>query len=90
MWEAIASLPESTSAFLGAFVGVGGGLLAILAGALLNANENRKRDNRLRNVEIVAVTNALAVELMKLHSFSQDHAAKLRQPTTKDDLQRKS
>lgn len=79
-WDAIASLPESTAAFLGALAGVGGGLLAILAGALLNAHLNRKRDDRLRNVEIVAVTNALDAELMKFHSFSSEHAAKLRQP----------
>ncbi len=81
MWDAIASLPESSAAFLGALAGVGGGLVAILAGALANAHLNRKRDDRLRNVEIVAVTNALAVELLKLYSFSREHAAKLRQPS---------
>ena len=37
-------------------------------------------DRRLRNVEIVAVTDALVAELRKLHFFSNGHAAKLRQP----------
>ncbi len=43
-WDAIADLPESSAAFLGALAGVGGGLLAILAGAFANAGLNRKRD----------------------------------------------
>ena len=79
-WGAIASLPESSAAFLGALAGVGGGLLAILAGAFANAHLNRRRDDRLRIVEIVAVTNALVAELRKLHSFSSDQAARLQKP----------
>ena len=78
-WDAIESLPESSAAFLGALAGVGGGLLAILAGALANAQLNRNRDERLRNAEIDAVTNALVAELKKLHVFSNGHATKLRQ-----------
>ena len=77
-WDVIESLPESSAAFLGALVGVGGGLVAILAGAFANAGLNRKRDDRLRNAEIDAVTNALVAELMTVQSFSRDHAIRLR------------
>ena len=40
-WNVIESLPESSAAFLGALAGVGGGLVAILAGAFANALLNR-------------------------------------------------
>ena len=58
-------------AFLGALVGAGGGLGAILAGALYNARLNRQRDTRLRNQEIRGLCHALAAELI-------DSAKKLR------------
>lgn len=47
-WNDIVSLPGSAAAFLGALVGAGGGLLAIILGALFNAELNRRRDDRLR------------------------------------------
>lgn len=47
-WQDILSLPASAAAFLGALAGAGGGLLAIILGALFNAELNRHRDDRLR------------------------------------------
>ena len=52
-------------------IGAFAGLLAILAGALVNAKINRRRDTRLRNQEIRGLCRALAAELI-------DSAKKLR------------
>jgi hypothetical protein len=47
-------------------IGSGFGFLALLAGALLNAHLNRRRDNRLRGEEAQSVAAALYGEIMLL------------------------
>jgi len=68
-WNDIVSLPPSAAAFLGALAGAGGGLLAIILGALINAELNRLRDDRRRREETAALLKALASE-MKVISIS--------------------
>ncbi len=58
--EWVNALSPSAAQFWGHVVGVGGGLIAILMGALVNAALNRSRDNRLRDQEARAVAAALA------------------------------
>ncbi len=53
-WQDIIAQPASAAAFLGALSGAGGGLLAIILGALLNAELNRRRDDQLRDQEWAA------------------------------------
>jgi hypothetical protein len=60
------SLPDLIlpRAFLGSLVGALVGLFALLLGALFNARQNRKRDDRLRAEERRSVaTEAIGVEL---------------------------
>ncbi len=66
--EWVNTLSPSAAQFWGAVVGVGGGLTAILMGALFNAFLNRLRDDRLRELEGRAVAAAIRSELatMKL------------------------
>jgi hypothetical protein len=59
MWEWIQGLQPGAATFLGALAGSLFGLLAILAGAMFNAHLNRKRDDRLREEEREALSNAL-------------------------------
>ena len=67
-WQWIVHQPPSAAAFLGALAGAGGGLLAIILGALLNAELNRRRDDRLRNKENTALAIAFRAELFGLMS----------------------
>lgn len=62
----IDTLSPSAGQFLGAVVGVCGGLTAILLGAFYNARLNRQRDDRLRDVEGRAVAAALRGELVSM------------------------
>ena len=57
------NLNPSAAQFWGAVVGVGGGLAAILIGALVNADLNRRRDDQLRDKEARAVAAAIRGEL---------------------------
>ena len=65
-WPEIIAQPPSAAAFLGALVGAGGGLLAIIIGALLNAELNRRRDDRLRREEGRALALALRGEMLSI------------------------
>ena len=65
-FEWINTLTPSAAQFLGAVVGVGGGLTAIVLGALLNAVLNRRRDDRLRDLEGRAVAAAIRGELSSM------------------------
>ena len=60
------SLSPSAAQFWGAAFGVGGGLTAILLGAFFNATLNRRRDDRLRDIEGRAVAAALRGELASM------------------------
>ena len=68
-WPDIIAQPASAAAFLGALAGAGGGLLAIILGALINAELNRYRDDRLRRKQAHAVAVALVAEL---EGFARD------------------
>ena len=57
-------LPTPTASFLGAMAGGGIGLVAVVAGALVNAQLNRNRDGRLRALERRSVATAFQAELM--------------------------
>ncbi len=65
-WTDIVAQPPSAAAFLGALAGAGGGLLAIILGALLTAELNRRRDDRLRETERQTVATEVQVELAAL------------------------
>ena len=65
-FEWINTLNPSAAQFIGAAVGVGGGLAAILTGALVNAGLNRRRDDRLRDIEGRAVAAAIRGELTSM------------------------
>ena len=56
--------PASAAAFLGALSGAGGGLLAIVIGALINAELNRRRDDRLRREEGRSLALSLQGEML--------------------------
>ncbi len=64
--EWVNTLNPSAAQFWGAVVGVGGGLTAILIGALVNAALNRRRDDRLRYIEGRAVAAAIRGELASM------------------------
>ena len=64
--EWVNTLSTSAAQFWGAVVGVGGGLTAILIGALVNAGLNRRRDDRLRDTERRAVAAAIRGELASM------------------------
>lgn len=70
-WDALAAIPDSIAAFLGALSGAGFGLLAILGGAFYNADLNRQRDDRLRNQQARAMAIALRAELVQLIAEAQ-------------------
>ena len=65
-WQDIIAQPDSAAAFLGALAGAGGGLLAIILGALLNAELNRRRDDRLRDEERKAAAIEIQGDLVAL------------------------
>ncbi len=65
-WPQITSWPESAAMFVGSLAGAGGGLFAILLGALYNAHLNRKRDCRLREQERATITSVVQAELVAL------------------------
>ena len=77
-WPDIVAQPPSAAAFLGALAGAGGGLLAIILGALLNAELNRRRDDRLRWQEAEALMKSLATEMGAIATVSRAHATSLR------------
>ena len=64
--EWVNTLSPNAAQFLGAVVDVGGGLTAILIGVLANAALNRRRDDRLRDIEGRAVAAAIRGELSSM------------------------
>lgn len=63
MIEWLGKLPPSAATFLGTLLGSSLGLVALLIGAFVNADLNRRRDDRLRSEEALSVRSALAGEL---------------------------
>ncbi len=72
-WQAIIALPASAAAFLGALSGAGGGLLAIILGALINAELNRRRDDRLRREEGRSLALSLHGEMLSVVDSYRRH-----------------
>jgi hypothetical protein len=67
MWDWVATLPSGSASFLGSLVGSGIGLIALLIGAFVNASLNRRRDERLREEDRLAVASTLYAELKGVH-----------------------
>jgi len=63
VWEWLSSLSGGAATFIGSLTGSAIGLIALLIGALFNAHLNRKRDDRLREVDARGVAVALQAEL---------------------------
>lgn len=64
VWTWIGTLPQGSATFLGTLMGSSLGLIAILIGAFVNAALNRRRDDRLRDHERLALASALYAELV--------------------------
>jgi hypothetical protein len=77
-WGWLASLPPGSASFVGTLAGSSFGLLAILAGALVNAHLNRKRDDVQRDHERVALASALYAEFKGVHRSFTENAEHLK------------
>jgi hypothetical protein len=66
-----AHCPQGEAAFVGALIGSSIGLVALLLGALFNAELNRRRDDRLRREDRRAVATALRAELERASPYAQ-------------------
>src|SRR5262245_4424705 len=62
-WQWLHTASQGEAAFVGALIGSSIGLVALLLGALFNAELNRRRDDRLRREDQRAVATALRAEL---------------------------
>lgn len=76
-WKWLATLPPGSASFIGTLTGSSFGLLAILAGALFNARLNRKRDERLREEERIALASSLYAELAGIHRTMTTNSQRL-------------
>ena len=76
-WEWLAHLPQGSASFVGTLTGSSLGLVALLLGALFNAQLNRRRDDRLRNIERKSVAVALHAELSSIQKTLLGNAESL-------------
>ncbi len=84
-WGWLANLPQGSASFVGSFTGSAVGLIAILLGALYNAHLNRKRDDRLREEDRIALASTLYAELQGIHRALVENAEHLKKrPPDKD------
>jgi hypothetical protein len=70
----LTTLPQSSATFLGAVTGSFLGLLAILLGALFNAHLNRVRDDKLREIDRIALARSIYAELTSVRRTLLDNA----------------
>ena len=77
LWAWLQSLSGGAATFIGSLTGSTIGLLALLFGALYNARLNRKRDDRLREVDTRGVATALQAELSGVCAALRINAEKL-------------
>jgi hypothetical protein len=63
MWNWLEGLKGGAPVVIGSLAGSSIGLFALLLGAFFNAHLNRRRDDRLRQIEISGVASALSAEL---------------------------
>jgi hypothetical protein len=73
-WNWLAALPQGSASFIGTLTGSSLGLFALLLGALFNAHLNRRRDDRLRDDDRLALASALHAELLGFHRALIDNA----------------
>jgi hypothetical protein len=76
-WDWLAHLPSGSASFLGSLAGSGIGLIALLIGAFVNAHLNRKRDDRLREEDRLALASTLFAELKGIHRSLIENAEHL-------------
>ena len=76
-WDGLAALPQGSASFIGTLTGSALGLFALLLGALFNARLNRRRDDRLRDQDRVALASALYAELSGIHPTLIENAQSL-------------
>lgn len=60
--------------FFGTALGILAGFCTLVAGALFNSHLNRRRDDRLRKIEAVALAGSLRVELFTIRRSLQSNA----------------
>lgn len=77
IWDWLSNLPSGSASFLGSLIGSGIGLIALLIGALVNASLNRRRDDRLRNEDRLAVVSTLYAELQGIRRTLLENAEHL-------------
>jgi hypothetical protein len=73
-WQWLQTASQGQAAFVGVLIGSSIGLVALLFGALFNAELNRRRDDRLRREDQRAVATALRAELEGLRRTLNDAA----------------
>jgi hypothetical protein len=76
-WDWLATLPQGSASFVGTLTGSTLGLIALLLGALFNAHLNRRRDDRLRDEDRVALASTLYAELSGIHRTFMENAQHL-------------
>jgi hypothetical protein len=76
-WDWLAALSQGSASFIGTLTGSTLGLIALLIGALFNAHLNRRRDDRLRDEDRVALASALYAELSGIHRTLIENAQHL-------------
>ena len=75
MWEWLSSLSGGAATFIGSLTGSAIGLIALLIGALFNAHLNRRRDDRLREIDTRGLAVALLAELRGICTTLKSGAA---------------
>jgi hypothetical protein len=73
----LAKLPSGSASFLGSLAGSSIGLIALLIGAFVNAFLNRRRDDRLREEDRLALASTLFAELKGIHRTLIENAEHL-------------
>jgi hypothetical protein len=76
-WEWLGKQPQGVTSFLGSLAGGGVGLIALVLGALFNAFLNRRRDDRLREIDRLAIAAALKAELTSILTALVENAESL-------------
>jgi hypothetical protein len=82
----IDSLSDPAANLVGSALGIFGGLTAILIGAFVNAELNRRRDDRLKREEAIRIATALKTELSSIRDALLNNAEIMRKPTDSDSL----
>jgi len=88
MWEWLKTLPPGAASFVGSLTGSGIGLIALVIGALFNAQLNRRRDDRLRDEDRRGVATALHAELASVVKTLERNAEELKTGEEQDFIMR--